>query len=286
MQCSSIGIIGLGLIGGSIGKGLLKNEASHNVLGWDVNEDAIDVALASGAVTHACEPEKMAGKAELLILAVPPSQMKLLSEKVAPFAGKGLKAVTDTASTKSAIVKQLSAIWKEKYVGLHPMAGKEKAGIDNSSADLFEGAAWAVVPSAISSKEAVEMATDLVCALHSIPITLTPEEHDAIVAVTSHLPMFLATALVTLAAQRASRNPKLSKFVAGGFRDTTRVASCQPWLISEVWETNEGFIKEALKDFINILSEMSSKDSKSLAEMATEAKRARESLLAGRGEGK
>lgn len=286
MQCSSIGIIGLGLIGGSIGKGLLKNEASRNVLGWDVNEDAIDVALASGAVTHACEPEKMAGKAELLILAVPPSQMKLLSEKVAPFAGKGLKAVTDTASTKSAIVKQLSAIWKEKYVGLHPMAGKEKAGIDNSSADLFEGAAWAVVPSALSSKEAVEMATDLVCALHSIPIILTPEEHDAIVAVTSHLPMFLATALVTLAAQRASRNPKLPKFVAGGFRDTTRVASCQPWLISEVWETNEGFIKEALKDFIDILSEMSSKDSKSLAEMATEAKRARESLLAGRGEGK
>ena len=169
MQCSSIGIIGLGLIGGSIGKGLLKNEASRNVLGWDVNEDAIDVALASGAVTHACEPEKMAGKAELLILAVPPSQMELISEKVAPFAGKGLNAVTETASTKSAIVKQLSAIWKEKYVGLHPMAGKEKAGIDNSSADLFEGAAWAASRAPFRAKKPSKWRTDLVCALHSIP---------------------------------------------------------------------------------------------------------------------
>ena len=80
MQCSSIGIIGLGRIGGTIGKSLLKNEASHRVLGWDVNEDAIDFALASGAVTHACEPEKMAGEAELLILAVPPSLMNLLCE--------------------------------------------------------------------------------------------------------------------------------------------------------------------------------------------------------------
>ncbi len=284
MQRCSVGIIGLGLIGGSIGKRLHQCDWAEHVLGWDRDEHIVGRALVSGAITEACRPEEMVQEVDLLILATPPSQMVNLSQRIAPCADEKLKAVTDTASTKHSLSRELSVIWKERYVGLHPMAGKERGGIDNASADLFAGAVCALVPTASSSNKAVELAKDLICALGSHTVIVSPEEHDKIVAVTSHLPMFLATALAALAGTRASQQEELPKFVAGGFRDTTRVASCPPWLIADVWETNKGFISQAIKDFMDILSEMSKMDPKELLKFAANAKESRDALLAQRGE--
>lgn len=255
------------------------------MFGWDRDEHVVGRALASGAITEACRPEEMVQEVDLLILATPPSQMVNLSQRIAPCADEKLKAVTDTASTKHSLSKKLSVIWKERYVGLHPMAGKEKGGIDNASADLFAGAVCALVPTASSSNKAVELAKDLIYALGSHTVTVSPEEHDEIVAVTSHLPMFLATALAALAGTRAShQQEELPKFVASGFRDTTRVASCPPWLIADVWETNKVFVSQAIRDFIHILSEMSKMDPKELLKFAANAKESRDALLAQRGE--
>jgi len=282
--CSSVGIVGLGLIGGSIGKGLLESRSVDRVLGWDVDGNVLEHALSSKAITSIASPEETIEETELLIIATPPSKMTALSKTLAPLAGKNLKAVVDTASTKSALSKELSLIWKEKYVGLHPMAGKEKGGIHNATAEMLYGAVCALVPTDISDGEAAKMAKDLICTLGMLPVITGPEEHDEIVALTSHLPMFLAISLALSAFKGASKNHKLPYFIAGGFKDTTRVASCPPWLVTDVWETNRGFIKKAINEFIDILSELSEVEPESLCDLATEAKEARESLLKRRGE--
>ena len=284
MQCSSVGIIGLGLIGGSMGKRLLQCGWTKSILGWDSDENVLKRALVSEAITEICGPQQMVRQVDLLILATPPGQMVRLSQTIAFHSGDNLTAVTDTASTKHLLSKELSDIWKERYVGLHPMAGKEKGGIDNASADLFVSAVCGLVPTSSSSKNALELAKELICALGAKPVVISPEEHDEILAVTSHLPMFLATALTALAAARASKHKDLPKFIAGGFKDTTRVASCPPWLIADVWETNKGFVSQAIKDFVHILSEMSKMDPKDLLNFAGEAKESRDGLLAQRGE--
>jgi len=280
LRFGSVGVAGVGLIGGSISLRLLRDDLVDGARGLDVNASALDFARSHGIISNvsSSESEFMRGL-EVLIIATPIGRMEEVSLKLIPHAGGDLKVVIDVGSTKAVVGKRLSEIWGEIYVGLHPMAGKELVGPQNASPDLFEGACCAIVPQPPTSEKALSIAFELARAIGASPIRMSPEEHDAIVACTSHLPMFLAIALSAAAGAEKHRLPLLPKLVAGGFRDTTRVASGSPWLVSDVWATNASAILPLLDRVIQLLCKVKMSSPEEIEALARDAKAMREEIL-------
>ena len=280
LRFGRIGVAGVGLIGGSISFRLLRDGLADEARGLDVDASALDFARSHGIISHISSSESdFMRDLEVLIIATPIRQMEELSLKLIPHAGGDLKAVIDVGSTKAFVGKRLSEIWGEIYVGLHPMAGKELGGPQNASPDLFEGACCVIVPQSSTSEEALSIAFELAKAIGASPIRMGPEEHDAIVACTSHLPMFLAMALSATAGAEKRRLPLLPKLVAGGFRDTTRVASGSPWLVSDIWATNASAILPLLDGVIQWLCKIKTSSPEEIEALARDAKAAREEIL-------
>jgi len=198
-----------------------------------------------------------------------------------PFAGDGLKAVLDVASVRAGVGQELADIWGPRHLGFHPMAGTEKGGIKNASEDLFLDAAVAIVPSHQTSEEVKDLGMELASAIGARPLTMEPREHDEITACVSHLPMLVASALSLVAGERMKALPALPSLAAGGFRDTTRVASGPSWLISDVWARNGKAIGWVLRRLVEVLKAMDEATPGEMERFAKKAGAARKALLAG-----
>lgn len=277
-----VGIIGVGLIGGSIAAALRKADPTLPISGWDRNVDTLGSALARGILKDtASSLERLVSESDLLILALPIRHLVPVSLEALHFAGDGLKAVLDVASVRAGVGQELADIWGPRHLGFHPMAGSEKGGIMNASEDLFRDAAVAVVPSFQTSEEVKDLGMKLASAIGARPLVMGPEEHDEITACVSHLPMIVASALSLVAGERMEELPGLSSLAAGGFRDTTRVASGPSWLISDVWGRNDKAIGRVLRRLVEVLQAMDEATPEEMERFAKKAGAARKAVLAG-----
>ena len=161
--------------------------------------------------------------------------------------------VTDVGSVKGALC---AAVDDARFVGGHPMAGSELEGLDGADADMFSGAVWVLTPTAATSHTTIAAVASAVTTLGAEMVAMTPERHDEMVAVVSHVPHLAAASLMGLAADGADEHAALLRLAAGGFRDMTRIASGHPDIWLDICDQNRDAIVDALDRLIDRLGEM------------------------------
>jgi len=246
-------IVGLGLIGGSLARAISERGLSSHVTGIDVDNRNLKEALDEGAI-HSCGeiPGAFDG-ADLLILATPVDTTLNLISQISPHLSPGM-IVTDVASTKEKIVSRASTVLPDNvlFVGGHPMAGSEKNGFRNSIPNLFDAAYYFITPTEYTSRDAIKKIKSLVKAIDAVPVEMPPGEHDQVVAALSHLPHLTATALVNILCDRPGY-PGFLPLAAGGFKDTTRIASSNPIMWQQILHSNSEKIIPVLDNLIDLL---------------------------------
>jgi len=250
-----IAIIGLGLIGGSMGLAL-KKVADLELVGFARRPEVAAKALSLGAVDRA-EGNLLSAveEARLVIIATPVVAIKEILAQIGECLPQGC-IVTDTASTKAQVMG-----WAEEFlpssvsfIGGHPMAGKEASGIEAADSALFAGCTYCLVPGRRATAEAINVVEGLVGQIGAKPICLDASEHDSLVAAISHLPLLLSAALVS-ATTRSPSWPKMAKLAATGFRDLTRLASGNPEMSRDICLTNREPILHWIDEYIKELEE-------------------------------
>src|SRR3989339_1217288 len=251
-----IAIIGLGLIGGSLGLALKKNGA-HSLIGIPRDEKTLQKALALGVVDEGTTDHLRGVKeADLVFVCVPINLIVPVVGEIAPHLKKGA-IVTDVASTKYEVVTRLEkAMPKGTYfIGGHPLAGKEQFKIDAAEAGLFNDRTWVLTRTSRTSQRAMEKVTEIVRLIGAKPIELEPKTHDLVVAAISHVPLAVAVALVNAVSGEAEK-VIMAQCAASGFRDSTRVASGDPILGVDIFTTNKKAVLKMIGSFKRSLSNL------------------------------
>lgn len=278
-----VAIIGLGLIGGSIGLALKQADEELDIVGYVRRPEAASAAVELGAVDRVeTDLKETVRQSDLVIIATPVLTVRDILSYIADYLPPGC-VVTDTASTKLQVMK-----WAEEllpptvdFVGGHPMAGKEAYGIQAAKADLFQGCNYYLVLAKRSSPQAVDKVTNMVQKLGATYLLVDAQEHDNLVAGISHLPMLLSAALVSTTASDASWN-KMSSFAASGYRDLTRLAAGNPQVNAHICLSNQQAILQWIDKFseeLNRYRQLVNSGDKRLEEALTEANRARREWL-------
>src|SRR5437588_73202 len=226
-------IVGVGLIGGSLGMALRARGVAREVVGVPAAAASTRSARAARAIDRGTvDPAAGVAGADLVVLAVPPDQVVPMARRVAPHLQPGA-LLTDVASVKAEIVESIEALLRPEsgpaFVGGHPMAGNERQGVAAASPDLFEGTAYLMTPTPRTPRGSVERLAGLARALGAIPLEVEPAEHDRMVALVSHLPYLVAAALIGTGQgiegiqwpRRLSWNPGLRNSIAGRARGTS-----------------------------------------------------------------
>jgi len=246
-----VAIIGLGLIGGSIGLALRQGRKSKwEVVGYNRRRETVANALSLGAVERGETNLKDAvEQAELVIIATPVLTVKKIFSRIAPHLPSGC-IVTDTGSTKVQVMKWAAEMLPPtaNFIGGHPMAGRETYGIQAAEAELFQRCTYCLTPSEKASPESIDTVVGMTKKLGAIPFFIDAQEHDNLVAGISHLPMLLSAALVSL----TTRNPswsKMSRLAASGYHDLTRLASGNPEVNSHICLSNQKAIIDWIDKF-------------------------------------
>ena len=246
-----ITIIGLGLIGGSIGLALKQaNWREAEIVGYVRRPEAVSTALSSGAVDKVELNLNEAIKgADLVIIATPVLTVRDVFSQIAEDPPTN-SIITDTASTKLQIMQ-----WAEEllpstvsFIGGHPMAGKETPGIDAAKADLFRNCTYCLMPAPQAKPEAMQTVTDMVGKIGAVPLTISAQGHDNLVAGISHLPVLLSAALVLVTTQNLSWE-QMSPLAASGYRDLTRLASGNPEVSAHICLSNQAAIISWIDEF-------------------------------------
>lgn len=270
MSSHRAAIVGTGLIGGSIGLALRAR-------GWHVSGTDDEVAVAERALDlGALDAVGRDPDAEITFIATPVGSVAAPARRAL---ASGAGSVTDVGSVKASIV---DAVDHPLFVGGHPMAGSELEGIEGADADLFAGAVWVLTPTASTDDKALASVRAVVADLGADVVALTPEHHDALVAVVSHVPHLTAAALMGLADERSVEHRALLRLAAGGFRDMTRIASGHPGIWPDICAENRGAILEVLDGLTASLSAVrgivSDDDRPALVAMLERARSARANL--------
>ena len=265
-------IIGVGLIGGSIGLAIKKHKLAREVVGISQRHSTLMMALKNGAIDHAYHDIKKAVlNADLVILATPVSIINGMFSMIAPHIRKNC-IVTDVGSAKLSIVNTAQERLPNPslFVGAHPLAGSEKKGVQFADPDLFRNSLCIITPTEVTNRSALERIKKLWIKLESNIEIMSPEQHDSILSYISHLPHLVAYALM-----ETIPNEYL-KYAAQGLKDTTRVASSSPQLWSDIFLGNKKNIINDLDYVVNNLSQIRKcldiNDSKGLVEHFKTAK--------------
>jgi prephenate dehydrogenase len=250
----TVAIIGVGLIGGSFGLALKKAGFAGTIVGAS-SEATLRVALERGAIDEAAPLADAARGADLIYLAQPIGRILDTLRHLDGFVNSGA-LITDAGSTKSAIVSTARKyVRRGVFLGGHPMAGKEKRGVAEADAELFRGRTYVLTPeepAAMETPVAVEF-VDWIRRTGAHPVILSAEEHDRVVAFTSHLPQLASTALAATVAENAGDHLA----VAGpGLADTTRLALSSYELWRDILATNNQSIERALTAYITKLEHL------------------------------
>lgn len=237
-------IIGTGLIGGSVGLALRK--AGWQVSGTDIDPDRLAQAQEIGAIDSTGIDED----SQIAFVATAVSQMH---GAVAEALDATSSWVTDVGSVKAPL---LADITDSRFVGGHPMAGSEQEGIAGAREDMFEGAIWVLTPTPATSDDAYMAVHSAITSMGAEIVTLSPERHDELVALISHVPHLTAATLMLLADEQAEQRQQLQRLAAGGFRDMTRIAAGHPGIWPDICIENSEAICEGLDSLIDALGEV------------------------------
>jgi prephenate dehydrogenase len=277
-------IIGLGLIGGSIGLALRQGKKSEwEIIGYSRRQETIANALKLGAIEKGETNLKDAIKqTEFVIIATPVLTVKEIFSEVAPHLPSGC-IVTDVASTKVQVMKWAKEILPPTvdFIGGHPMAGRETYGIEAAKVKLFRGCTYCLTPSEKVSPKSVDKVMSMAKKLGAFPLFIDAQEHDNLVAGISHLPMLLSAALVSLTTKNPSWH-KMSKLAASGYYDLTRLASGSPEVNSHICLSNQEALVYWIDKFGQELKryrQLVVEGDKRLEQALTEAKEARQEWL-------
>ena len=285
MKNVNVAILGMGLIGGSLGLAF-REAAGENirVTGYARRRETAEKALAAGAVdSMAVTPQEAVKDADFVFLCTPMLQMLPVALECLPQMKQGA-VLTDVGSTKSWFAKKIRPLLPEGvcYIGGHPMAGREKSGIEAASPGLFQQRWYIFTPDGDAPPLVLEKLRELVAKTGALTAVLDEEAHDRMTAVISHIPHVAAAALVHLLKQEA--NPaQTARFVGGGFRDTTRIASSDADMWADICLTNPENIAAELDEMGKLLAEMAgmirANNREGIHEFFREAKIMRDTVL-------
>ncbi len=255
----TLAIIGVGMMGGSLGMAVKKRGLPYRVVG--VGRKASRLALAKKL--KACDDvttdlERGLKDADLVVVCTGVSENAPMVKRAGPYLKAGA-VVSDIGSVKAPILEAVQGIEgfgsKFDFVGAHPMAGSEKTGVENGNAKLYEKATVVICPGSskpLSSKKVSRLWTSVGAKI----LEMKPEIHDILAAQTSHLPHVLAAALSSLIGRLREKDTDTQKLLAGSFRDMTRIADSDPLQWSEICRANQKFLIGALKSYADILQQL------------------------------
>jgi len=255
VQLGKVTIVGVGLLGGSMGLALRRRRLAREIAGY-VRRAASIVDCEETAATDYATTDLLAAVsgAELVVLCTPLAQMPLLVRRMLPALKRGA-TVTDVGSVKARVVQDVEALVQRAgahFVGSHPMAGSEKQGVRAARPDLFAGALCVVTPTRTTHPAAQRKVEALWKNMGARLLRTTPEAHDVLVSRSSHLPHLLAATLTNLVLD--PRRPKeQAKLCATGFRDTTRIASGSPEMWRDIVLANQKSLRATLDEFVREL---------------------------------
>ena len=282
----NLAIIGVGLIGGSLGL-CLKDKMGDDIYitGQCRTQKSMDLAMEMGAIDFASSDiEEVVKNADVIFLSTPVLQMVPMVEKMLPYLKSGA-IITDAGSTKQFIWKSLKEILPPNiyYVAGHPMTGREMSGVTAAKKDLFENKCYVIVENTGAPKEATDKICELVRLTGADLETLDIAQHDRCASVISHIPHVAAAGLVTLLNRSHGDMEACLKLAGGGFKDTTRIASSNADMWADICMTNQEAITNHLKLLQGILAEVivaiESGDRQAVHDYFAESKKRRDSIL-------
>jgi prephenate dehydrogenase len=252
VQFRKITIVGVGLLGGSIGLAARKRRLAKEIAGYARRDQTIAECEKIGALDYATADLLAAvSGADLIVLCTPLAQMAALTKQFLPALKRGA-IVTDVGSVKADVVRELESLVKKAgahFVGSHPMAGGEKMGVLAAKADLYANAVCVVTPTKRSNAAAVRKVENFWKSLGARVLKLDAAQHDLFVSRSSHLPHVLAAALANQVLNPAS--PKMqAALCATGFRDTTRIASGSPEMWRDIALANRKNVSQSVDAFV------------------------------------
>ena len=267
-------VVGVGLIGGSIGMAL--REEGWHVNGVDTDEGRLLEAQKLGSI------DKVGWDAlsEITFVATPVGVIPKLVKKALQVSPNGF--VTDVGGVKDSIVKSIK---DPRFVGGHPMAGSEQEGLVGANSSMFSDANWVLTPNENTGDEAFARVREIVTSIGAETVTLSPDRHDSLVAMVSHVPHLTAATLMGLASTRSEEHFAVLRLAAGGFRDMTRIAAGNPQIWPDVCDNNQEAIVKVIDELVKALGEVRSEiitsDKEALLHRLETAKQARITLPTG-----
>jgi len=288
MKIQRMVILGVGLIGGSLALALRRARVCRNIAGVGRHEANLEKAVRLRVIDESSlRVGPAVADADIVVIATPLSSYAGLLRQIAGAAGDDT-IITDVGSVKgSAVAAARGSLGRHfpRFVPGHPIAGKEKSGVEAASADLFRDHRVILTPLAETSVRAVSTVTAMWEACGARVMTMPVEGHDSVLAATSHLPHALAYALVDCLAGMPEHE-EIFQFAAGGFIDFTRIASSSPQMWHDICLANRDSLLTALAGFDRHLGELrravQENDSDTILRIFTRAKSARDALVDGR----
>ncbi len=285
MLFGKVALIGVGLLGGSLGRALRQRACASEVVGYARRPETLEECELTGATDHgSLDLNTVVRDADLIVLGTPLGEMGPMTRRLLPVLKVGA-IVTDVGSVKASVVSELEPLVQvagAAFVGSHPMAGSEKAGVLASRADLFQGAVCVITPTPQTSGPSLRRIHALWEAVGGRVLQLTPEEHDVFVSRSSHLPHVLATELVH-AVLGGHRPVTQHELCATGFKSATRLASGSPEMWRDIALANRAALLEILGEYQTHLADfqrlLSSGDGSALLQRFVAAKRLRDGWL-------
>jgi prephenate dehydrogenase len=256
-QNRTVAIVGLGQIGGSLALAFRERKVFLEIRGYDRNKVLLRTAVGRKLVDCvAGDLKQIIRGAGLVILAIPVGEIF----KILPAMAVNLKPETilcETGSTKVEILKVVRKLKMSNFVGLHPVAGSEKAGIAGWNPDLFQNRIVTITASPGCPKPTVQFIRDVISRIGARPVSISAEKHDQIFSATSHLPYLLSLALTNLVLG-SGHISKSEKFLAGAFRDATRVALSSPPVMQDILFSNQGKVARQISALVSLLKKYQS----------------------------
>ncbi|MEC7734512.1 MAG: prephenate/arogenate dehydrogenase family protein [Pseudomonadota bacterium] len=281
-----IAIIGLGLIGGSIGLAVNRYNKSIKRIGIARTQDTLDKALERGLVDEVSNQfNEILIDCDLVILATPLSSFKSIIEEILPYLKEGC-VITDTGSSKTNVIKVIEELIPDhiNFVAGHPVAGTEMSGPEAGFAELFDNRWCILTPTEKTNKETLEDVSNFWKNLGAMTEVMTAEHHDKVLAITSHIPHLLAFNIVGTANDLANVTEKeVVKYSAGGFRDFTRIAASDPIMWRDIFISNSSAVLEMLnyfsKDLDDLKTAIENNDSDFLEDFFNKTKEVRTNII-------
>lgn len=279
LEESGIGIVGVGLIGGSIAAALKKSDYAGKIIGFGRTEERLRKAQSLGLLTDfTTEPASKVSEVSLIVVCTPVDRIVEDIRNLASCAQAGTM-ITDAGSVKAAICDELQDLAEGDitFIGSHPLAGSEKNGFEHADADLYRDRLCFLTPLAETSPENINRVANFWSSMGMKLHTVSPIEHDRLMSVTSHAPHLIAAAISLLLEE------DFKAFTGTGFQDTTRIASGDPGLWRAIMMQNRNQLTETLAKFREIFDDLTSaiesRDESKLEQLLELAKTRRDSLV-------